>query len=559
MMKSRHLQFKVGCEPRHVIVQMDRYLYERILFNLLSNAAKFTSAHGQIGVEMQWAEDRLLLTVSDTGIGIPAHELENIFERFRQVEGSSTRRFEGTGLGLALIKEFASLLDGTVSVKSTMGQGSLFLMSCSALRVASPDAVGTDRSRSMDSMRPQHYASPAPRAPRESEKREGLAKVLIAEDNAEMASYIDTLLSTLYETQIVRNGNEAMKAVRDFQPDLVLTDVMMPDRDGLSLCRELKANARTADIPVIMLTALTHREALLEGWKAGANEYLFKPFHPKELMTRVQSFLKAKEDRQKATLKIAQLNENVRRHMIDLTTANKELEAFSYSVSHDLRAPLRAIDGFSREILNKAGSALDDRSQSDLKRIIAAAKKMAQLIDDLLELSHLARRPLERQPVDLSQEAARLCRELQESDPSRTLEWIVSPGLVVDGDSGLLQIALDNLFKNSWKFTQRATPARIEFGRKKMNGANAFFIKDNGIGFNMEYAGKLFKPFQRLHDPHEFPGTGIGLALVWRIVHRHGGRIWVEAEEDRGATFYFTLTSDNDMEAMHERQNSSVG
>ncbi len=224
-----------------------------------------------------------------------------------------------------------------------------------------------------------------------------------------------------------------------------------------------------------------------------------------------------------------------------IVAANKELEAFSYSVSHDLRAPLRAIDGFSKELLTNCNDQLDERGKEDLSRIRAATQRMGQLIDDLLELSRLTRSELRYEEVDLSALFWHIAHHLKANDSARQVEWVAAPHMNVQGDPHLLQIAMDNLVQNAWKFTHTLEKATIQFGTLNKNGVQAYFIKDNGVGFNMAYAEKLFKPFQRLHDAKDFPGTGIGLALVQRIIHRHGGQVWVESEENKGTTFYFTL------------------
>jgi signal transduction histidine kinase len=214
---------------------------------------------------------------------------------------------------------------------------------------------------------------------------------------------------------------------------------------------------------------------------------------------------------------------------------------FSSWVAHDLRTPLRAIDGFSTELLANCGPHMDEKSKRDLCRICAAAQHMSQLIDDLLELSRLGGSPLNRQEVDLSLHARAIIEKLRRAEPTRSVDWVTAPGLRVTGDPGLLQIALDNLLRNAWKFTQKQDRARIEFGMVDQAGHRYFYVRDNGIGFDMAFKEKLFKPFERLHSNREYAGTGIGLALVHRIIRRHGGRIWAEGVEDRGATFYFTL------------------
>ena len=293
LIQQKGLESSFQPSPAEAWVQMDRYLYERILFNLLSNAVKFTPVGGKFAVLLQCEADRLRLSVTDSGIGIAAADLQGLFQKFRQLEGSSTRRFEGTGLGLALVKEFAQLLGGTVSVQSTVGQGSTFTVECHAPACAAattdPGTARPPTSRLIqnDEPRPCEEQGSATAIPPNA------PEVLIAEDNAELASYIGTLLHDTYRIRIVGDGEEALAQVRQQPPELLLADVMMPHRDGLSLCREVKSNPATAQTPVVLLTALTNRESLLQGWEAGADEYLFKPFHPRELITRIHSILSA--------------------------------------------------------------------------------------------------------------------------------------------------------------------------------------------------------------------------------------------------------------------------
>jgi PAS domain S-box-containing protein len=222
-----------------------------------------------------------------------------------------------------------------------------------------------------------------------------------------------------------------------------------------------------------------------------------------------------------------------------LRASNQELEAFSYSVSHDLRAPLGAIDGFSKALAQKLQGQADEKSQHYLARIQAGVSKMEQLIDALLGLSRVARGPLERRPVDLSAIARETLEGLHMQDAGRSVDTHVQEGLVVPGDAQLLRVAMQNLLGNAWKFTSRTEGARIEVGHDA--AAGAFYVRDNGVGFDMAYADKLFSAFQRLHTDTEFPGTGIGLATVRRIVARHQGRVWAESQPGQGTTFYFTL------------------
>jgi PAS domain S-box-containing protein len=224
-----------------------------------------------------------------------------------------------------------------------------------------------------------------------------------------------------------------------------------------------------------------------------------------------------------------------------LQTANRELEAFSYSVSHDLRAPLRAINGFSHALDEEYGHLLDDNGKNYLSRVRAGSERMGELIDHLIELSQLSRREMEIVPVDLSRIAGEVAAELQDGESSRQVEWIIAAELHAQGDAILLRVVLMNLLSNAWKYTARRSGARIELGLDGTHGRQAFFVQDNGAGFDMAHVGKLFGAFQRLHSPADYPGNGIGLATVARIIHRHGGEVWAEGRAGEGATFHFTL------------------
>ena len=242
------------------------------------------------------------------------------------------------------------------------------------------------------------------------------------------------------------------------------------------------------------------------------------------------------------------LEQRIKDRTRELEAANKELESFAYSVSHDLRAPLRSMDGFSVALLEDYADNLDDQGKDYLHRVREASKSMALLIEGILELSRTTRGEMSRETVNLSALAKTITADLYKSQPERRVEFIIEPELVVNGDAQLLRTAIENLLDNAWKFTGHCDQGKIELGVLPLSETNdssqrgpIYFVKDNGAGFDMNYADKLFGVFQRLHRTNEFPGTGIGLATVERIIHRHGGRIWAEARVDEGATFYFTL------------------
>jgi PAS domain S-box-containing protein len=238
---------------------------------------------------------------------------------------------------------------------------------------------------------------------------------------------------------------------------------------------------------------------------------------------------------------VKKTEEGLRRANAETEAVNRELEAFSYSVAHDLRAPLRSIDGFSQAILEDNADQLDAEGKSHLARVRAAAQRMARLIDDLLSLSRLSRAEMRRERVDLTHIARTIAERLRETDPARDVEIVVEAGLAAEGDASLLAVVMENLLGNAWKFTGQRSKARVEVGLTSKSGVRAYFVRDNGTGFDMAHVSKLFGAFQRLHAASDFPGTGIGLAIVQRIVRRHGGQIWTESQVDRGATFFFTL------------------
>jgi light-regulated signal transduction histidine kinase (bacteriophytochrome) len=246
-------------------------------------------------------------------------------------------------------------------------------------------------------------------------------------------------------------------------------------------------------------------------------------------------------ERKRAEADIQKLNQDLKQRAAQLEAANNELESFSYSVSHDLRAPLRSIDGFSHILLEDYAEQIPLEGRNYLERVRAAAQRMAELIDDLLKLARVTRTPLEPKLTNLSAMAEKIANTFKEQNPERNVTYSIMPDLMVSGDPHLLNIVLENLLSNAWKFSSKKEHAVIEFGQQNRVKERTFFVRDNGTGFDMAYVNKLFGVFQRLHSASEYPGTGVGLATVHRIIKIHGGKIWAEGEEGKGAAFYFTL------------------
>ena len=384
-------------------------------------------------------------------------------------------------------------------------------------------------------------------------------KKLLAVDDSEthLQALAERLRGEGYEVVPARSGEEALDLLAVEPVDCILLDVMMPGLGGEETCRRIKAAAATRDTPIIMLTARDDRAAMLQGLAAGADDYIAKSADFEVLRARLLAQLRRRQfEDENRTLR----EELLRREMAaaearaarelaatraalveELERKNRELEAFSYSVSHDLRAPLRGIDGFSQALLEDYGAALPPPAQDYLRRVRAAAQRMGELIDDLLQLSRVGRAPLQRRRIDLSALARSVVAELRRAAPDRAVEVTIADGLVAEADPGLIRALLENLLGNAWKFTAKTDAAAIAFEAAEAAGETAFVVRDNGVGFDMAHADRLFAPFQRLHSEAEFPGTGIGLATVRRIVDRHGGRAWAEAAPGRGAAIFWTL------------------
>lgn len=403
--------------------------------------------------------------------------------------------------------------------------------------------------------------------------------ILVAEDSPTQAQQLEYILQQHhYRVTTAANGRLALEAARRAKPALVLSDVVMPEMDGYELCRQIKADAELSDIPVILVTTLSDPHDVIRGLECRADNFILKPYDEDHLLNRVRFILANRQmchtdhvemgveiffNGQKHFITADRLQilnlllstydaaiqrnkelsfsqQNLREINSRLEAANRELDAFSHSVSHDLQAPVRTIHGFS-QLLLKSSVPLPEREQRLLQHICASAEQMGVMIESLLRLSQLGRQNLSLRPLKMNDLVQQIIDEQAGQREGREVEIRVAalPDCFVD--PMLMKQVWVNLFSNALKYTRKREKAVIEIGGEKQNGEKVYFIRDNGAGFDMEFAANLFGAFQRLHSADEFEGTGVGLSVAQRIVQRHGGRIWAEAEVDKGAIFYFSV------------------
>jgi two-component system, NtrC family, sensor kinase len=385
----------------------------------------------------------------------------------------------------------------------------------------------------------------------------GPKKILAVDDSeTHLQELAEALRADGYEVVLARSGEEALQLLALQPVDCILLDLMMPGIGGQETCRRVKSVPGMRDIPIVMLTAVDDRNAMIQGLGAGADDYIAKSSDFKVLRARMLAQMRRKQFEDENRLirehllraELEAIEARTARQIAEARAAlveqlemkNEELESFSYSVAHDLRAPLRSIDGFGLILLEDYADKLDEEGKQYLGYVRESAQQMARLIDDLLALSRVTRGELRRAPVDLAAIARAVAARLVQIHADRQVELVIAEALRAEADEGLLTIVFQNLLGNAWKFTGKRSGARIEVGMTD-DEERAYFVRDNGAGFDMTYASKLFGMFQRMHSTAEFEGTGIGLATVQRVVRRHGGRIWAESAVGRGATFFFTL------------------
>jgi PAS domain S-box-containing protein len=676
------LEFEVHCadfrpeEPALV----DPDMWEKIVLNLLSNAFKFT-LQGMIEVRLEARGGQAVLTVRDTGVGIPSEELPQMFERFHRIERSRGRTQEGAGIGLALVQELSKLHGGTVDVESVLGQGSTFRVTIPlGKQHLNPDRIGDPREVALKTVTSAAFVVEAMRwlpnepsqdargtfgesalaarttvgeEPPASEKD---GRVLWADDNADMRIYVSRLLGGRFDLEVLPDGRAALDAARAHKPDLVLADVMMPGLDGFALLREIRADPRLSEIPVILLSARAGEEARIEGLQAGADDYLTKPFSSRELLAVVQSHVRQSRFRREAVEALRQADRNARllaaivessddaiiskdlngvitswnqgaerlfgytaaeavgqsitilipperieeetrilaslrrgervdhfetiritkggsRIHVSLTIspikdaegrivgaskvvrditawkeqeaalkhANADLQQFAYAASHDLQEPLRTVTAYTQLLELNLSEQIGDRGREFVRYIVEASTRMHNLLHDLriyLQISTAGHEPPEETDAGEMVEKALQNLEASITESGASVTFAGLPRVRMPAFE--LEHVFQNLIGNAIRYRSSAPP-RVNIAASRRGEDWVFSVQDNGIGIAPQFQKQIFDIFRRLHSQSEYPGTGMGLAICQRSLERHGGKIWVESEPDKGSTFYFMI------------------
>ena len=571
------LALVVDCPPLPEAVYVDREMWEKIVLNLLSNAFKFTF-EGEIAVTLRAAGGVVELAVRDTGIGIPPVEIPRVFDRFHRVEDARGRTQEGTGIGLALVQELAKLHGGSVRVESTLGRGSTFTVSVPTGEAHLPaDRIGRTRALASTASGADPYVEEAlrwlpdapslpladplshgtgPAAPRAQPSLSAAftrARILWADDNADMRDYVRRLLGAHYEVETVADGHAALAALRTRRPDLVLADVMMPKLDGFGLLRELRADPETRTLPVILLSARAGEEARVEGLEAGADAYLVKPFNARELLAHVAARLEIAHVRGEALRRERALrDDNARLYAAEqrarthAENANQAKDEFLATLSHELRTPLNAMLGWVR--LLRSGRLDEATARRGLEVIDRNVDHQAKLITDLLDISRIisGKLTLEMAVVDLTDIVASVVeamRPVAEAKSVTVLSTPLTPGAIpVHGDGERLRQVVANLLSNAVKFTP--TGGRVTVRLERVGDLARLCVSDTGQGIRGEFLPHIFERFRQADgsSTRAEAGLGLGLAIVRHIVELHNGSVRAESPgEGKGATFTVDL------------------
>ncbi len=559
------LNLVVNCSSIESATYVDREMWEKIVFNLLSNAFKFTF-NGEIAVTLKDLGQGIELEVSDTGIGIPEDELPHLFERFHRVKGARGRSYEGSGIGLALVQELVKLHGGSVRVKSDIGRGSTFTVSIPTGAAHLPaDRLGVERRLASTSLRGEVYVDEVLKwLPDADNRADGLhaldsvpaevsqtptdqprSRILLADDNSDMREYVSRLLAPKYEVFAVADGEAALGLARYQDFDLVLSDLMMSKLDGFGLLKALRADERTATIPVILLSARAGEEARVEGLGAGADDYLVKPFSARELMARVESHLNLQRLRRESEAAVLELMAREKEARASAEIANRIKDDFLAILSHELRTPLNAIVGWTHLL---KGGKLNERDRARGIEVIernAAAQRA--IIDELLDISRIVtgKLKLDPRPVELStviDAAIDAVRHTAEAKNVQIFTAVERNAGMVMGEAVRLQQVIWNLLSNAVKFTPNN--GRIEVELKAVGDKLKLTVRDTGEGIDEEFLPHIFERFRQADTSSKrvHGGLGLGLSIVSSLVTMHGGEVHAASDgKGKGATFAVAL------------------
>jgi signal transduction histidine kinase len=572
------LKLVVDCAPIEREVYVDREMWEKIVLNLMSNAFKFT-LEGEIRVTLREVGDNIELEVSDTGTGIPESELPHLFERFHRVKGARGRSYEGSGIGLALVHELVKLHSGSVRVKSEVDLGTTFTVSIPIGSAHLPAGrLGGERTLASTSLRGEAYVDEVLKWLPDVENRlDGLhafdslgaevfaistgqprARILLADDNADMREYVRRLLAPKYEVVAVADGETALGTARHKDFDLILSDVMMPKLDGFGLLKALRGDDRTATIPVILLSARAGEESSVEGFGAGADDYLVKPFSARELLARVEAHLslqRIRRESEEALLKLMASEQEARK---SAEIANHIKDDFLALLSHELRTPLNAIVGWTHLLKSGKLNDLDRRRGIEVIERNAAAQRA--IIDELLDISRIVtgKLKLDPKPVELSgviESAIDAIRPAADAKNIQIFTALDNTAELVMGEPVRLQQVVWNLLSNSVKFTPNHGHIEIEL---KPAGRNVqIVVRDTGEGIDAEFLPYMFERFRQADTSSRrvHGGLGLGLSIVSSLVGMHGGEVKAASDgRGKGATFTVALPmlSVSDLDGLSE-------
>ncbi len=568
------LTFLVHCTDVSEFVYLDRSMYENILLNLLSNAFKFTF-QGKIEVRIRELNKHVELIVSDTGIGVSPSHHKTIFERFHRVEGVASRTYEGTGIGLAMIKEMVKLHGGNIFLKSVPGEGSDFIVRIPKGKEHLPQNKISDHLVRKMSAVPGYleeiksWLQPVPASSPATESHFAKPVVMIVDDNHDMRSYLTNILESRYKVIGVENGQRALEVLETgLLPDLVLTDVMMPGLDGYQLLSEIKKKELPNEMPVILLTAQAAEDFRVKGLDHGADDYLVKPFSSRELLARVDSRIQIARMRNEVKSLLETSNKDMERLVVqrthelminnealerrnrDLNALNEELAGLTFAAGHDLREPLRKMRFFVHRLMKEDEMNLSSTGKQYFNKIVGFAQTMSDLVSDLGLYSYYTENSPRKTSVNLDVILFIIKEFLSPILQAKNATLTISVAPVMTGDPDQVKKVLLNLISNALKFRRPNAPLDIVVSGKILEGKfiedklaekNRIYyeleVRDNGTGFEQQYEKQIFQLFRKLHGRSLSPGTGIGLTIVRKIVVGHGGFVTAKSSLGLGASF----------------------